>query len=87
MSDSKSNDGDLAYHCAFNFPGVLLTLGPSWWPQLQPIHESLVKDVRWKVRRTLSFSLHEVAKIIGPEDTEKHLIPVLNHFLKDISKL
>jgi serine/threonine-protein phosphatase 4 regulatory subunit 1 len=27
----------------------------------------LVKDSRFKVRRTLAFSLHEVAKIIGPE--------------------
>jgi len=42
-----------------------------------------VKDSRWKVRRTLAFSLHEIAKILGPDITEKELIPVLNIFLKD----
>jgi len=39
------------------------------------------------VRRTLAFSLHEIAKILGPELTEKELIPVLYHFLKDIQEV
>jgi serine/threonine-protein phosphatase 4 regulatory subunit 1 len=47
------------------------------------VYESLVKDSRSKVRRTLSFSLHEIAKILGSEITEKELIPVLQHFLND----
>jgi serine/threonine-protein phosphatase 4 regulatory subunit 1 len=46
-----------------------------------------VKDSRWKVRRTLAFSLHEVALILGPELTEKELLPVLNHFFKDINEV
>jgi serine/threonine-protein phosphatase 4 regulatory subunit 1 len=51
------------------------------WQKLKPTYDLLVKDSRWKVRRTLSFSLHEVAKIIGPDLTEKDLIPLLFHFL------
>lgn len=46
-----------------------------------------MKDSRWKVRRTLAFSLHEIAKILGPEITEKELIPVLYHFMKDITEV
>lgn len=76
-------DNEVPFHCAYNFPAVLLTLGISSWPKLKPVYESLVKDSRIKVRRTLSFSLHEIAKILGPELTEKELIPVLAHFMRD----
>ena len=62
-------------------------MGPKAWPKLQPVHDILVKDSRFKVRRTLAFSLHEVARIIGPEMTEKEIIPVLHHFLKDVNEV
>ena len=40
------------------------------------------KDER--VRKTLAASLHEVAKLIGPEQSEKDLFPVLeNIFVKE----
>ena len=37
-----------------------------------------------KVRKTLSYSLFELGKILGGELTETELIPVLFHLLKDI---
>lgn len=77
----------MPFHCAYNFPAVLHTLGLKSWPKLQPVHDQLVKDPRWKVRRTLAFSLHEIAKILGPELSEKELIPVLYHFLKDVNEV
>jgi len=43
-----------------------------------------VKDTRWKVRRTLSFSIHELAKMLGPEITEAELTPLLFGFMKDV---
>jgi serine/threonine-protein phosphatase 4 regulatory subunit 1 len=84
QNKSSSPDNEVPFHCAYNFPAVLQTLGPNSWNKLRPLHELLVKDSRWKVRRTLAFSLHEIAKILGPEITEKELIPVLYHFQKDI---
>lgn len=57
------------------------------WSKLKPTYDLLVKDSRWKVRRTLSFSLHEIAKIIGPDLAEKELIPVLFTFLSDIAEV
>jgi serine/threonine-protein phosphatase 4 regulatory subunit 1 len=45
----------------------------------------MVTDLRWKVRRSLAFSMHECAKILGPEITERDLLPILFHLLQDIS--
>jgi hypothetical protein len=39
------------------------------------------------VRRTLSFSLHEVAKLLGPDLVEKELMHVLLLFMKDIEEV
>ena len=84
---TAQNSEDVLYHCAFNFPAVLLTLGPKAWPQLKHIHTKLVRDSRVKVRRTLAYSLFELAKILGEELTESELISVLLHFLKDVPEV
>ena len=64
-------DNDTAYHCAYNFPAVLKTAGARLWKdKLKPMHDEMVVDKRWKVRRSLAYSMHECAKIIGPELTE-----------------
>lgn len=78
-------DNDTAFHCAYNFPAVLKTLGPKFWAdKLKPMHEQMVTDMRWKVRRSLAYSMHECAEILGPEITESDILPVLFHFLRDI---
>ena len=46
-----------------------------------------MRDSRSKVRRTLAYSLNELAKILGPEMTESELIPVLFHFMKDFDNV
>lgn len=68
------------YHCAFNFPAVLITLGSQSWKSLIPVYVKMTEDRRKRVRRTLSFSLHEVASLI--EDASD-LLPVLDKFLND----
>jgi serine/threonine-protein phosphatase 4 regulatory subunit 1 len=85
MGDPRrsSFNSDVAFHWAYNFPAVLVTLGREKWPELKRLYKILVKDNQWKVRKTLSYSLHEVAKILGPELTEEELLPVLDNFLKD----
>ena len=78
-------DNETAFHCAFNFPAVLKTCGPGYWSdKLKPMYDKMVTDNRWKVRRSLAYSMHECAKIIGPELTEKDLLPILFHLLQDI---
>lgn len=87
QNKSAAPDNEVPFYCAFNFPAVLYTLGKQYWAKLRPLYETLIKDSRWKVRRTLSFSLHEVAKILGPELIEKELMHVLFLFMKDIEEV
>ncbi|KAF7966081.1 hypothetical protein HWV62_40190 [Athelia sp. TMB] len=62
--------------CAFNYPAVALTLGRQRWNELVDLYQSLAKDDTLKVRRTLSASLGEMAKIIGPDFAKRDLLPV-----------
>eukprot|EP01133_Synstelium_polycarpum_P008048 gene8048-9456_t len=80
-------DSDLVTHCAFNFPAVLYTVGSSRWAELSKTYFTLVSDPNWKVRRSLSHSLHEVAKILGPAETRSSLIPTFNLFLQDLDEV
>jgi len=86
MADSNVNslgtDSEIIHACAFNFPAVVLTLGPSKWPLLVKLFQTLVKS-NDKVRKPIACSLHEIAKIIGEERAEKDLVVVLERFLKD----
>lgn len=77
----------MLYHCAFNFPAVLLTLGPTAWPELKPAYEQLVRNPKVKIRRTLSFSLFELAKVLGPQLAESELVSFLFHFMKDVNEV
>jgi hypothetical protein len=43
----------------------------------------LTKSNDARVKKTLAHSIHEIAKIIGTEQTETLLIGILNSYLKD----
>ncbi|XP_016114517.1 serine/threonine-protein phosphatase 4 regulatory subunit 1-like [Sinocyclocheilus grahami] len=45
------------------------------------------QQVSWKVRRTLAFSIHELALILGDQLTAAHLVPIFNSFLKDLDEV
>jgi hypothetical protein len=66
---------------------VLYTLGRERWGELSDLYEQLVKDLQWKVRRSLSSSLHEVANILGTELTERSLLSPFELFLKDLDEV
>jgi hypothetical protein len=84
----KDVDNETAFHCAFNFPAVLKVMGDSYWDgKLKAMYDQMVTDSRWKVRRSLAFSIHECAHILGPVITEKDILPVLFHFLQDIPEV
>ncbi|KAF7725695.1 hypothetical protein EC973_009412 [Apophysomyces ossiformis] len=78
-------DTDRAIICAFNFPAVVLTAGPEYWDShLKETYLSLTKDYQIKVRRTFAYSLHEIARIIGPERTERDLVQIFALYLMDL---
>ncbi|KNC86085.1 hypothetical protein, variant [Sphaeroforma arctica JP610] len=80
-------DGDMVFHCAYNFPAVLLALGPGMWPSFAPMYNTLVDDLQWNVRSTLAHSIHEIAKIIGREKAETDLVPTFSKFLNDMDEV
>jgi len=43
--------------------------------------------VQWKVRRTLAFSIHELALIVGKDITGQDLLPVFDMFLNDLDEV
>jgi serine/threonine-protein phosphatase 4 regulatory subunit 1 len=47
------------------------------------IYIKLAKFNDNRIKRTLSHSIHELARILGPEITEEDLVPVMERFLKD----
>lgn len=48
---------------------------------------SLLPRSQWKVRRTLAFSIHELAVILGDQLTAADLVPIFNGFLKDLDEV
>ncbi len=44
---------------------------------------SILTALQWKVRRSLAFSIHEIAKILTTEITEQYLLSTFDLFLQD----
>ncbi|KAL5634602.1 hypothetical protein ACGC1H_002596 [Rhizoctonia solani] len=71
-------DPDRALICAFNYPAVALTLGPTRWNRLSGYYTYLAEE-SWhtpKVRSTLAASAGEIARVIGPRAALKDVVPV-----------
>ncbi|XP_068209835.1 serine/threonine-protein phosphatase 4 regulatory subunit 1-like [Palaemon carinicauda] len=84
---AETVDSELTRHCAYSLPAVALTLGRENWPVLKDTYETLAGDMHWKVRRTLAFSIHELAVILGEEISQSDLVPVFNGFIKDLDEV
>ena len=74
MADNEINsigkDNEIIYSCAYNFPAVLNALGKEKWEiPLWKVYEKLLKANDKKIKKTLSESIHEIAKLIGEELT------------------
>ena len=81
---TQNRDPSRELTLAFNFPAVVLTLGPARWPELRGFFHYLVQcNSIFKVRRTVAASIGEIAKIIGEEQTRVDLLPVFEQFLND----
>uniref|UniRef100_A0A673Y5T4 Serine/threonine-protein phosphatase 4 regulatory subunit 1 n=1 Tax=Salmo trutta TaxID=8032 RepID=A0A673Y5T4_SALTR len=86
-SRAQTVDMEIAKHCAYSLPGVAMTLGRQNWHCLRDTYETLASDMQWKVRRTLAFSIHELALILGDQLTAADLVPIFNGFLKDLDEV
>ncbi|KAG2236492.1 hypothetical protein INT48_003283, partial [Thamnidium elegans] len=76
---------DRTFICAYNFPAVVLTAGVDYWNgHLRETYLNLTKDYQIKVRCTFAHSLHDIARIIGPERTERDLVQIFALYLMDL---
>ncbi|GFU21325.1 hypothetical protein NPIL_165281 [Nephila pilipes] len=94
MTDGSNSatDTEIARHCAYSLPAVALTLGRQFWPCLKHTFDVLMSDLpsfvmMWKVRRTLAFSMHQLAVILGPEITSRDLLPVFSRLISDLDEV
>lgn len=74
-----ATDHERAIISAYNLPGVCLSLGPSGWPRVQSLHHKLAtRSTASQPKYLIASSLHDVAKIIGPEQSSKDLLPIFD---------
>ncbi|RCH88886.1 Serine/threonine-protein phosphatase 4 regulatory subunit 1 [Rhizopus stolonifer] len=78
-------DTERIHSCAYNFPAVVLTAGRDYWDShFKDTYLVLTKNYQLKVRRTFAYSLHEIARVIGPERTERDLVQIFALYLMDL---
>ncbi|KAK4685530.1 serine/threonine-protein phosphatase 4 regulatory subunit 1, partial [Tremellales sp. Uapishka_1] len=77
--EGPDSDWDLV--ASFNFPGVCLTLGPDRWPDLRGLYQRLQQRAGERVLRTTASSLHELAKILRPDQVAQDIMPVCQRCL------
>lgn len=80
-------DSEITRHCAYSLPAVVCTLGKEHWPLLRDLYTTLASDMQWKVRRTLAFSIHEIAGVLERDVVVRDLLPVFDGFLKDLDEV
>jgi len=78
-----AQDDDLRQQCAFQFPAVIVTIGRGRWFEVREAFLSLARSDCPELRRSLSCSLHEVARVLGPDLSENELVPVFEAMLND----
>eukprot|EP01032_Pedospumella_encystans_P005676 gene5676-6765_t len=60
-----SVDNELKQICAFSFPAVLSVVGAKKWPDIRNVYHSLAQSRNANIKKTLAYSLHEVARLLG----------------------
>ncbi|CAF0880913.1 unnamed protein product [Brachionus calyciflorus] len=87
INTQNSLDSEMNYNCAYNFPAIALTLGSKYWKFIKNLYKKLSEDLSWKVRQTLAYSIHELAIILGTENTQNDLVPVFDSYIKDVDEV
>ncbi|CAM9695084.1 unnamed protein product, partial [Chrysoparadoxa australica] len=80
-------DAELRLYSAFSFPAVVVTVGPSRWGEVKEAFQHLARDREWNVRKTLAHSLHELAKVLTPDQVEEDILPEVQPFLHDTEEV
>ena len=79
----KTNSKDVCYYAAFNFPAFVYVYEKAGWKRFRSVYAKLTTVNDLSTKKTLACSIHEIARILGPEITDSELIDVFDRFLKD----
>ena len=78
----KTNNKDVCYYASYNFPAFVYVTGKDHWPKYKKLYLKLTASNDVPTLKSLSASLHEIARILGPELTDNDLLPIADRFLK-----
>ena len=78
----KTNNKDVCYYASFNFPAFIWVTGAPEWHKFKALYTKLTGVSDIQTQRTLSSSLHEIARILGPELTDSDLLSIADRFLR-----
>lgn len=81
---AEIGDPELSEYCSFYFPAVLEAITKERWGSVRDAYATLVRDVQWKVRKSMAYSLHEVAAILGSELSEEYLVTPFEVLMRDL---
>ena len=79
----KTNNKDVCYYASYNFPAFIWVSGRDDWDRFRRLYLKLTSVNDFQTKKTLAASIHELARILGPEITDRDLIDILDKFLKD----
>lgn len=73
----------MTYYASINFPAFIYVQGAKEWKNYRSLYQKLAQSTDVLTKKTIAYSVHELAKILGPEITAQDLIEVVDRFLKD----
>ncbi|OMJ92838.1 hypothetical protein SteCoe_4286 [Stentor coeruleus] len=83
MSRNTSNKGEIQYHVAYYFPGVLQRLGKSSWNILSQVYNNIIDESDAKTKKCLISSVHEIGKILEIDMSTSELVPIYERVLSE----
>ncbi|KAL7717408.1 serine/threonine protein phosphatase 2A 65 kDa regulatory subunit A beta isoform [Entamoeba marina] len=81
------SDSEQQYFASYHLSAVLSTMGMDSWPILKNAFSSLSLSIHWRNRKCIASSLHDIAAVVGQEETLKSVIPALEKYLTDYTEI
>jgi len=78
----KTRSKETMYDIAFNFPAFLYTFKKESWENFQRLYFKLLDCSDKNIDTTLSSSIHEIASLIGEQETTEMLLPYIMSYLQ-----
>lgn len=73
----------MCYYAAYNFPAFVYVTRKEEWHRFRKVYLKLTSVNDFQTKKSLACSIHEIARILGPEITDAELIDIFDKFLND----